>query len=73
MKSEGVSIFEVPELRNTLQVRGNADLGAKLLGKGTTILLEGHDISHMVTRLDYASDVNDATRVTIQLVGLRMI
>ena len=68
-----VDIHRVPELEYTLQVRSTAPRGSRAHGKGTTVILEGHDITHMVTEISVRSEVSDATRVVIELVGVRLI
>lgn len=59
------------ELRNSIDIRSTTDAGHKSHGKGTRIILEGHDISHLVTDFSFHSSSVDAIRVELSLVGLR--
>ena len=59
------------DLRNTIDIRHDGPPGNKAHGRGTRIILEGHDISHLVTEFTFHSTSVDATRVELSLVGLR--
>jgi len=61
-----------PEMRYTLEVRHESPTG-RAHGKGVRILLEGHDISHLVTDMTWQSSTTDAVRVTFEMVGLRPV
>jgi hypothetical protein len=66
-------IHRVPQLEYTLQLRTTVPEGSRAHGKGTTVVLEGHDITHLVSDIKLASNPTDATRLTIELVGVRLI
>lgn len=54
-------------LKNTLHIEsGNAH------GKTITVVLEGHDISHLVTDINVVASATDAIRVELHLVKVRL-
>jgi hypothetical protein len=61
------------EKKYTIELRHSASPGSRATGRGMTILLEGHDISHLVTSFTLDSSVDDATRITFEMVGLRPV
>jgi hypothetical protein len=60
------------ELKHTIRVYNDTTGPGKVHGKSTRIILEGHDISHLCTDIQYESNVQDVTRVELRMVGLRM-
>ena len=61
------------DLKNTIRVYNDARGSGKVHGKSTRIILEGHDITHLCTDIEFESRVDDTTRVLISLIGLRML
>ena len=61
------------DLKYTIEIRHSGAVNTRAHGKGMRILLEGHDISHLVTDFSFNASNSDAVRVTIDMVGLRSI
>lgn len=61
------------ELRNTIKIRSDAGGPSKVHGKATRIILEGHDISHMVSSMRMEHPTDSVSRLTIEFIGLRPI
>ena len=59
-------------IHRTMKVAGSGTCGGPH-GDRMTVIVEGHDISHMVRSVDIHSDVSDAVSVTLELVNLTLV
>ena len=51
---------------NKVHIRGG------MHGKNAKLLIEGHDISHMVTNMEVTSDPTDIVRIRLELVKVEL-